>query len=106
MKPNYKKRDYLLPKGCTNLIDVLKPKVKHQQSSVIRTTKLPPISGEAAVTDWMTVDELAQLVKQKPSKIIADFKQIGWDSKLNPKAPIELIAFLIRLYGFIPKNAV
>ena len=69
------------------------------------TTKLPPISGELSVTDWMSVSELAELLRQKPSKIIEDFKQFGWDSDLNPKAPIELTTCLIRLYGFIPKNA-
>src|ERR1035437_2267244 len=99
MKPNYKKRDYLLPKGCTDLIDVLKPKAKHQQKPAIRTTKLPPISGEIAIADWITVGELAEVLKQKPSKIIADFLEIGWDANLNPKAPIELIHIVIRLYG-------
>ena len=79
--------------------------IAHRTNMIPNTTKLPPISGELAVMDWMTVSELAELLKQKPSKIIEDFKQFGWDSNLNPKAPIELIACLIRLYGFTPKNA-
>ena len=70
------------------------------------TTKLPPISNELAVTDWMTVSELAELLRQKSAKIIEDFKLFGWDSNLNPKAPVELIACVIRLYGFTPRNAV
>ena len=61
----------------------------------IRTTNLPPISAEMAVTDWMTVGELAELLKQKPSKIITDFKEFGWNAELNPKAPIELIALVL-----------
>ena len=104
MKSDYTKRDYLLPKGCTDLIDVLKPKVKRQQRPVIKTTKLPPISGEIAVVDQMSVSELAEVLKQKPSKIIADFMEFGWDAKLNPRVPIEFIVFVIRLYGFTAKN--
>ncbi len=69
------------------------------------TTILPPISGRLVVKDGMTVSALSALLGQNPSKIIEDFKQFGWNAELNPTAPFELIAFVIRLYGFTPNSA-
>ena len=73
MKRSNKRRDYLLPKGCKDLIDVLRKK----QESGVRTIMLPPVISELTVPDMMIVGELADALKQKPSKIIADFKKLS-----------------------------
>jgi len=106
MKPNSKKRGYLLPKGSKDLIDVLKPKVAHPQQSSVRTICVPPIIGEMVVPVQMTVGQLADALKQKPSKIIADVEMLFDESvskhaMLNPNHIMQLV----RLYGYTAKIA-
>ena len=71
-----KKRGYLLPKGCNDLIDVLKPKPKRGPEPVVRTIMLPPIVGELTLPAVMTVGGLANGLTQKPSRIIADIVKL------------------------------
>jgi len=46
LTPDPKKRDYLLPPGCKNLIDVLKQSPKGQTQSPSKIEGLQPISTE------------------------------------------------------------
>ena len=107
MNNDDKKRGYLLPKGCKDLIDASMPMVKHQQRPTVRTIQLPPIIGEMTVADLMTVGELTDAMKQKPSKIIADFMEL-FDVSVNVHQMVYFhhIVLVIRLYGFTAKNAV
>ena len=111
MKHPHTKRDYLLPKGCKDLADVLKPKAKQQQEPTVTTIQLPPIIGELTLPDQMTFGELAAALKQKPSKIIADSKQFGISPWINDYTaveqmiPFEFVSDVIRLYGFTAKKA-
>jgi hypothetical protein len=107
MNDDYSKRDYLLPEGCKDLIDVLKPKVQHseQQAPEVRTEALPPIVGEITVAGPTTVVELAERLRVKPFKIIADLMQFGVFA--TPRQPIrfETIAQVARKYGYVAKLA-
>ena len=100
-----KKRGYLLPKGCKDLIDVLNPKVEPKQKSAVRTIPLPPIVGEMTLPDQMTVGELADALKQKPSRIIADFMRLfGKSVTMHQTVYPHDISQVIRLYGFTLKD--
>jgi hypothetical protein len=105
MKHEHKKRDYLLPKGCKDLMDILKPKVKQQQKPIITTFQLPPIKGELTLADEMTVGELAVMLKQKPAKIIESFQEFGMFVDRRTMVPYEFVTNVIRLYGFTAKKA-
>jgi hypothetical protein len=117
MEYNYKKRGYLLPEGCKDLIDVFKPKVPvvhpsvlaaiwHEQKLLPAPAPLPAIIGEMTVKERMTVRELAEALKQRPFKIVADLMQLGVMATLNQPVHFEIIERVIRLYGFTAKKAV
>lgn len=108
MNYDYKKRGYLLPEGCKDLIDVLKPKVPHKPITVIPFTPsapLPPIVGVLTVGERMTIRELAALLKQKPLRIIGDLMELHVIAGLDQPIPFEVIAQVVRRYGYTAKNA-
>ena len=86
------KRGYLLPDGCKDLIDVLKPKVQHTAAEMI-------------VTSEMTVTELAAALAQKPFRIIADLMELGVFANVNQQLDFDTISRVVRKYGFIAKRA-
>jgi hypothetical protein len=107
MDDDYMKRGYLLPEGCRDLIDVLKSKVQHKQKPPPRAPKpLPPIVGEMSVAEQMTVGELAALLKQKPFKIIADLMEIGVFVNVHGRLHFDIVAKVVRRYGYTAKKAV
>jgi hypothetical protein len=85
MEYDYKKRGYLLPEGCKDLIDVMQPPGQPMQNpkAPASPAPLPPIVGELMVPEQMTVAELAAVLKQKPLKIIADLMGMGVFANLN-----------------------
>ena len=114
------KRGYLLPKGCKDLIDVLK--LKHQQQLVSsplsrlptqfvhnkpaqKPTPLPAVKGELIIQDPTTVARLAAQLGQKPFKIIADLMMIGVFATTSQQLSFEHISVIARQYGFIAKRA-
>ena len=102
------KRGYLLPEGCKDLTDVPKckpatvppgplPKSKAAPASL---APLPPIIGEIEVPELMTVRQLADVLKQKPWKIMADLMELKVMVTVNLPIPIDIIAKVARKYGF------
>jgi len=103
-KPD-KKRGYLLPRGCKNLIDVLKPKVTDEEVPSVRVFDLPPIVGQIKVPSVLTIGKLAAMLNQKPSRIVKDV----WRLFGHPVTERHLLQFfeieqVVRLYGFTTKQ--
>ncbi|MHB8524318.1 MAG: translation initiation factor IF-2 N-terminal domain-containing protein [Limisphaerales bacterium] len=107
MNNDYMKRGYLLPEGCKDLIDVLNPTLQHKSAQESRTTApLPPLIGEMTVPNQTTVRELAEVLKQKPFRIIADLMEIGVFATPHQQIAFDIIAQVVRRYGYAAKKAV
>jgi Translation initiation factor IF-2, N-terminal region len=102
---DYTKRGYLLPEGCKDLIDVLNLKTGQEQKLPIALTPVPPVIGELTVAEQMTVREVADALKQKPYKIIADLMSLGVFANVQQLVPFEIIVRVLRQYGFTAKKA-
>jgi len=104
MKRDFSKRGYLLPKGCKDLVDVLKQKGGQSEVPSIRTLDLPPIIGELSLPPVMAVRELARCLNRRPSRIIADLRMLFGDT-LSARHTIQFyqIQQVVRLYGFSAK---
>lgn len=99
-KPD-KKRGYLLPRGCKDLIDVVKPKVADKEVPSVRVFDLPPIVGQITVPSALAVGKLAEMLNQKPSRVVKDV----WKLFGHPVTARHLLQFfeieqVVRLYGF------
>ena len=102
MNDDFMKRGYLLPKGCKDLIDVPEYKKKAKLPS---PGPLPPITGEMAVRDPMSIHQLATLLKQTPYQIVADLMEFGVFVRLEDQVEFSLITKVLRKYGFTAKKA-
>jgi translation initiation factor IF-2 len=110
----FMKRGYLLPQGCKDLIDVLNLKLqpKPELPPILQQPKIPatgpfpilPILGELIVPEHMTVRDLAEGLKQKPFKIIADLMELGSFANVNQEISFKLIAKVAQKYGYIAKR--
>jgi|SRR5215469_3169545 len=104
MEPDdFMKRGYLLPEGCKDLTDFSKLKSKHPPQPHPDLSSV--IFGEIIVREQTTVWDLAELLGQQKSTIIADLMKLGifitvWDSP-----DFEVISKVARKYGFITKRA-
>jgi hypothetical protein len=128
MNFDYSKRDYLLPNGCKDLIDVinlekqqkmyllpwkLPPLLfpKHSSSLpntakplTLQETLLPPPPGDILVSEKTSVRELAALVKQKPFKVIADLMELGVFAQVNQELDFATVSKVLRKYGYSAKR--
>ena len=109
MDYDYEKRGYLLPEGCKDLIDVLKPKA--QLASTPRLGPSGPLStiveetkGELTVAERMTVRELAALLRKKPFQIVADLLELRVVANVDQPVSFELIARVLRKYGYAARS--
>src|SRR5579872_2993301 len=128
LSPDYSKRDYLLSEGCKDLIDVIRLEQRKEQVWQVKKLQLglsantllprdieeiakkkglgdfpgvpPPISGTIEVSGPVTVKKVAELVGEKPFKIIADLMQIGVFATLNQVLNFEAIEKVARKYGY------
>jgi hypothetical protein len=107
MDYNYSKRGYLLPKGCKDLIDVLKLEAQHHPGhpQTPLASPFPLIAGALIVPEKMTVLELATLLKQKPFKIIADMMETGIFASVNQQIDFGVIARVAKKYGYTAMKA-
>ena len=113
MNYDYSKRDYLLPEGCKDLIDVQKIKLekalqewrKRQQLRRPSPTPLPPLIGEVLIPEHTTVLQLASILNQKPFQIIVDLMEVGFFANVNQELDFDTIAKVTRRYGYTAKNA-
>ena|SRR5258708_36417078 len=97
MNDDFMNRGYLLPEGCKDLIDV--PKYQ-QRAKLPAPAPLPPITGEMAVGDRLTIHQLATLLKQTPYQIVADLMEFGVFARLEDQVEFGLITKVLRKYGF------
>ena len=108
MDNEYMKRGYLLPDGCKDLTHVPKPvpaSVKPKSAPVPLEPPLPPVTGEISFTEGMTVRQLADVLKQKPWKTMADIVGFKVMVTLDHAIPIEVVAKVARKYGFTVRKA-
>ena len=97
MSPDYTKRGYLLPKGCKDLIDV----IKLQGPANVHVPQPP---GQPWVGGVMAVSELAALLGQKPFVIVADLMELGIFATVKQQVPLEVVCKVAKKYGCIVKT--
>jgi len=109
MDNDFTRRGYLLPDGCKDLIDTLKPKPHHglEFSSAQHwdPAKFPPITGVLVITEQTTALDLAILMGQKPFQIIADIMQLGGFVTLTESLDFKIISRVAQKHGFIAQRA-
>jgi hypothetical protein len=105
MDQDYNNRGYLLPEGCKDLIDILKPKSRSDQvlcpalCPVVSVT-LPPDAGELVIPERMTVRALANLLNRKPSEIVADLIELKVMASLDQMVSFGVVSQVLLKYGF------
>ncbi len=108
MSPDYSKRDYLLPAGCKDLIDVINLENAQRSKAGSQLGELlgvpPPITGDIVVAGNTTVGQLAELLEQKPFQIIADLMQLGVFATVKQVIGFEAILKVARKYGYAAKK--
>ena len=111
-------RGYLLPKGCKDLIDVIrlaphlnkfvKLPLLHSKPqggiSAKPASEAPAPKGDILVSDSTTVKELAALIGQKAFRIIADAMELGIFATLNQSLGFKAISQIAEKYGFTAKR--
>jgi len=111
MNYDYSKRDYLLPPGCKDLIDVQKLEAQEKAMEQAWTSKPPvskpppPIVGEVIIPAHTTVRQLASILSQKPFRIIADLMEIGVFANVDEKLDFDTIVKITRRHGYTARNA-
>lgn len=112
--PDYSKRDYLLPAGCKDLIDVLRLQEKREaklqawlpeSSDQLAPWILPPVKGELQLSDPIMVEQLAAQLHQKPFKVIAELMQLGVFATAKQAITFEAAAKLLLKYGYRAKRS-
>ena len=100
---DYSKRDYLLPPGCKDLIDVLR---LHQSTPPLwqpaqrpRRKPNPPINRHVTVPDPVSVKELIELAGKKPYCVIADLMQLGLFVNIDESVSFDIAARVLHWYG-------
>ncbi len=98
--PDYRKRGYLLPEGCKDLIDAIK-----LQAATAGKAPLPPgqpgsRARELVVHEPISVRELAKLLGQAPFQIVGDLMQFGVFANVNQHLAFEVVAKVARKYGY------
>lgn len=111
MDHDYAKRGFLLPEGCNDLVDVFK--FQNPESCAVlldvraRSTHcelMPQILGELAIREPITVQELAALVGQHPSRVIGDLLDISIYSSVATEVRFGAASKVARRYGFKAKH--
>jgi hypothetical protein len=100
---DYSKRDYLLPPGCKDLIDVVKlNRSKPPLWQVVqrrRRKPIPPIVRHVTLPDSVAVQQLIELAGKKPFCIIADLMNLGLFVNIDGNVSFETAAHVLRWYG-------
>jgi hypothetical protein len=100
MNPDYSNRDYSLPEGCKDLIDV----IALQRLGEAKGPTPPGQPTDLLVSEPILVYQLAALLGQDPPKIIADLMQIGVFPKTDQPLNFEAISKVARKYGLTAKK--
>jgi hypothetical protein len=126
MHYDYTKRNYLLPHGCKDLIDVLKLEEKtadlppifsaQMLPELFHAWKLPKITtksddstvsvkpSKVTISDKISIVELALISGQQPFTIIADLLQLGDFVSMKDEVDFETAARLLKKYGFLARR--
>jgi hypothetical protein len=104
MNYDYHKRGYLLPDGCKDLIDVVKPKAEKRRTPNW-TDAMPTIIGEVTIPEQTSVGQLATMLGQHPSRIIVDLLELGVYSCVMTQLEFRSIYKVARKYGYKAKHA-
>ena len=113
MSPDYSKRSYLLPKGCKDLIDVLKLDHGHHLESnlppfwlpqVLPSVVQPVFKGELLVPEIISVKDFAAVLKCKPLTLIADLMGLGIFAQLNQLLDFATTSKVARKHGYTAKK--
>lgn len=107
---NYSKRDYLLPKGCSDLIDVLKQQAK--KTALLPVNAQPPMfpsdatmTRELVIPAHTTVLQLAALLRKTPMRIVLDLMDLGIDATIMAELDLDTVSAIARRYGYIVRTA-
>jgi len=104
------------PQHPAHLVDILKLKfdflklmpqvlkLKPKPHSPQHPAPLPPLVGEIVIPEQTSASQLAALLGQKASEIIADVMQLGFFVTAKP-LDFKIISSVARKYGFIAKRA-
>lgn len=102
---DYSKRDYLLPPGCKDLIDVLKLNQSTQplwQPVQRRRRKtVPPITKHVTLPDTVSVKQLIEVAGKKPFCIIADLMDLGLFVNIDGTVTFDIAARVLRWHGIM-----
>lgn len=103
-------RGYLLPNGCKDLIDAMWLQEKPQAKIWLKrpsapANQLPAVKGDLLVPAHTTTKRLAELLGQKPFKVIGDAMKSGIFVSVNQVLDFEAISVIARMYGYIAKAA-
>jgi hypothetical protein len=111
-------RGYLLPKGCKDLIDVVKPPAHSNiflklpflhskpqtEISAKPASAAPAMKGDLFVSDHTTVKELAALLGKQAFQIIADAMQLGIFATVNQSLGFKASSQIAQKYGYTAKT--
>ena len=106
LNPNYSKRDYLLPPGCKDLIDVLNLKQPEEASRSELVAKIVPLPTQAAegftveIAPNTTVKDLAEFLHVKPLGIIVALMEVGVFANINQVVDFDSASKLLAKYGY------
>jgi hypothetical protein len=108
---DYRKRGYLLPPGCKDLIDVLKVQGHEMQRPRLLFPSIDDpargeILGEIAIPDEIMVRELARLVGQKPFRVIAVLMKWGIFANFQQSIDFKTASTVLRYYGYVPLKVI
>jgi len=94
LNPDYCKRDYLLPPGCKDLIDVL------------RLEKRPPPGAKLLeLRDHMSLRDLAALLGCRPFKLVVDLLEWKIQVHVDHLVSFPVAAKLAEKHGFVARRA-
>ena len=100
--PDYSKRDYLLPEGCKDLIDVIRLHATQEPQAAFHagysSNPTPTLKGDILLPEKTTVGELSAMLRQKPFKIIADAMELGVFANVNQNLDFEIMSQIARKY--------
>ncbi len=103
---DYSKRDYLLPAGCKNLIDVLNQptprELRHEWPFQAQPTV--DLLCEVWVPEQVTIGELSHLLGLKPFRIIACLMDLEKFKNFNETLEFEVAAKVSLQFGFKAKK--
>jgi hypothetical protein len=117
LNQDYSKRDYFLPEGCKDLLDVInlqKSQVSWQipwQTSQIpwpvgqpQTPTSPP-KGDILLQHNITVGDFASILGHKPFKVIADAMELGVFANVKQQLDFDTMSKIARKYGYTARKA-